>query len=115
MRPTEVQQVLRKLTAAYRVDLAADSALVYAEVLAGFDVDVALFAIGHLIKTEQRFPSVSIVAGACAGHRRRLDARRSLPEPRAANWKEVGKVGVAGARAALAAAHARPDDHRAAS
>jgi len=83
MRPSEAKHVLSRLVAAFpSMPMDEATAVVYAEALVRFDVDVALFAARDWIDSNDRFPTINQFMDYCQREARRqaLQATSQRPE-----------------------------------
>jgi hypothetical protein len=101
--------VLTRMFGAWRATADEATVLCYAEALAPLDLDVAMMAVGHLTRTEDRLPSIARLLEAYRAESRRIAlATPALRPGRAPNWQQVNLAGLGRCREALQAAPLPP-------
>ena len=103
MKPSDAKLVLRSLFGAYRTTADEATVAMYAAALLDCDLDVAMEAVGVLVRTENYLPSIARLREQYRIEQRRTQSRvRELAPGRPRNWQAVQLAGV---RAALDVLH----------
>lgn len=103
MNQRQAREVIKHLCRGTRRPLDDDTRTVYGQVLSNFDLDVGFLAVGALLRERPRVnPTPAQLAVACQTEHDKMRGQRDLLSgPMLDEYRDVGLVGVANARAVL--------------